>query len=158
MSQTPTTDYRLGFESLEEQTAVDSLPVTGTVPTWLAGSLIRVTPAQLEVGGRRLAHWFDGLAMLNRFGIADGRVSYKSRFIDSIAADGPRRPLKWSSSHTGPAITVIASAAKMPPINSANSAARIDSSPPRMTRIDAASPASPAPHASASPIRSMLVR
>jgi beta,beta-carotene 9',10'-dioxygenase len=85
MSQTPTTDHRLGFTSLEEETAVDSLPVTGQLPGWLSGALVRVTPAKLEVGERRLDHWFDGLAMLNRFGIAAGRVSYKSRFIDSVA-------------------------------------------------------------------------
>ena len=76
MSQTPKTDYRLGFTSLEEETAVDSLPVTGQLPGWLSGALVRVTPAKLEVGERRLDHWFDGLAMLNRFGIADGRVAY----------------------------------------------------------------------------------
>ena len=29
MSQTTTTDYELGFQSLEEETAVDSLPVSG---------------------------------------------------------------------------------------------------------------------------------
>jgi beta,beta-carotene 9',10'-dioxygenase len=85
MSQTSKTDYRLGFTSLEEETAVDSLPVTGQLPAWLSGALVRVTPAKLEVGTRRLDHWFDGIAMLNRFGIADGRVSYKSRFIDSVA-------------------------------------------------------------------------
>ena len=64
---------------------MDSLPVTGELPGWLSGALVRVTPAKLEVGERRLDHWFDGIAMLNRFGIADGRVSYKSRFIDSVA-------------------------------------------------------------------------
>jgi beta,beta-carotene 9',10'-dioxygenase len=85
MSQTSTTDTKLGFTSLEEETAVDSLPVAGELPRWLSGALVRVTPARLEVGGRRLDHWFDGIAMLNRFGIADGRVSYKSRFIDSVA-------------------------------------------------------------------------
>jgi beta,beta-carotene 9',10'-dioxygenase len=79
------TDVRLGFTSLEEETAVDRLPVTGEVPAWLTGALVRVTPALLEVGGRRLAHWFDGVAMLNRFGFADGRVSYKNRFLDSLA-------------------------------------------------------------------------
>jgi beta,beta-carotene 9',10'-dioxygenase len=79
------TDVRLGFTSLEEETAVDRLPVTGQVPAWLTGALVRVTPALLEVGGRRLAHWFDGVAMLNRFGFADGRVSYKNRFLDSVA-------------------------------------------------------------------------
>jgi carotenoid cleavage dioxygenase-like enzyme len=85
MSQTSTTDHRLGFKSLDEETAVDSLPVTGELPGWLSGALVRVTPARLEVGGRRLDHWFDGIAMLNRFGIADGRVSYRSRFLDSVA-------------------------------------------------------------------------
>src|ERR671915_1291866 len=83
MSQTPTTD--LGFTSLEEETAVDSLPVGGELPAWLTGALVRVTPAKLEVGERRVDHWFDGLAMLNRFGFADGRVSYGSRFIHSRA-------------------------------------------------------------------------
>jgi beta,beta-carotene 9',10'-dioxygenase len=83
MSQTPTTD--LGFTSLEEETALDSLPVTGAVPAWLTGALVRVTPAKFEVGGQRVDHWFDGLAMLNRFGFGDGRVSYKSRFIRSRA-------------------------------------------------------------------------
>src|SRR3954447_5310231 len=85
ISQTSTTDTKLGFTSLDEETAVDSLPVAGELPPWLSGALVRVTPARLEVGGRRLDHWFDGIAMLNRFGIADGRVSYKSRFIDSEA-------------------------------------------------------------------------
>ncbi len=83
MSQTPRTD--LGFTSLEEETAVESLPVSGALPAWLTGALVRVTPAKFEVGGQRVDHWFDGLAMLNRFGFADGRVSYKSRFIRSRA-------------------------------------------------------------------------
>jgi beta,beta-carotene 9',10'-dioxygenase len=83
MSQTPMTD--LGFTSLEEETAVESLPVTGALPAWLTGALVRVTPAKFEVGEQRVDHWFDGLAMLNRFGFADGRVSYKSRFIRSRA-------------------------------------------------------------------------
>jgi beta,beta-carotene 9',10'-dioxygenase len=85
MSQAQGTDHRLGFTSLEDETAVDSLPVAGELPPWLSGALVRVTPAKLEVGERRLDHWFDGIAMLNRFGIANGRVSYKSRFIDSVA-------------------------------------------------------------------------
>jgi len=81
----PRTDIRLGFTSLDEETSVDLLPVRGEVPAWLTGALVRVTPALLDVGGRRLAHWFDGVAMLNRFGFADGRVSYKNRFLDSRA-------------------------------------------------------------------------
>ena len=79
------TDHRLGFTSLDEETRVERLPVTGDVPAWLTGALVRVTPAVLEVGGERLAHWFDGLAMLNRFGFRDGNVTYASRFIESQA-------------------------------------------------------------------------
>jgi carotenoid cleavage dioxygenase-like enzyme len=58
---------------------VDSLPVRGELPDWLGGTLVRVTPALLEPG----RHWFDGLAMLNAFGIGGGRVSYGSRFLES---------------------------------------------------------------------------
>jgi beta,beta-carotene 9',10'-dioxygenase len=85
ISQTKATDFRLGFQSLEEETAVDSLPVRGDLPSWLTGALVRVTPAKLEAGERRLDHWFDGIAMLNRFGFADGRVSYANRFLESRA-------------------------------------------------------------------------
>src|SRR3954466_7978082 len=79
------TDFSLGFTSQEQEVTVDSLPVSGDVPAWLTGALVRVTPALLEVGGRRLDHWFDGVAMLNRFGFAGGGVSYGSRFLESRA-------------------------------------------------------------------------
>src|SRR5918997_6035802 len=89
MSQTPRTD--LGFTTLGEETAVDSLPVGGELPAWLTGALVRVTPAKLEVGERRVDHWFDGLAMLNRFGFADGHVSYRNRFVQSQSYEAARR-------------------------------------------------------------------
>jgi carotenoid cleavage dioxygenase-like enzyme len=73
------TDSRLGLTSLDEETAVDSLPLHGELPPWLAGTLIRITPAQLD----HARHWFDGLAMLNTFAIGDGGVAYASRFLDS---------------------------------------------------------------------------
>ena len=85
------TDFTLGFTSQDQEVTVDSLPVSGELPAWLTGALVRVTPALLEVGDRRLDHWFDGLAMLNRFGFADGRVSYGSRFIESRSYEGAKR-------------------------------------------------------------------
>ena len=88
---TSRTDYGLGFTSQDEETRADRLPVAGAVPAWLTGALVRVTPALLDVGGRRVAHWFDGLAMLNRFGFADGQVSYGSRFIESRAYEGAKQ-------------------------------------------------------------------
>ena len=74
-----------GFESLEDETRIDGLPVRGKLPPWLTGSLIRTGPAKWEVGGRSMNHWFDGLAMLHRFSFADGAVSYANRFLETKA-------------------------------------------------------------------------
>jgi beta,beta-carotene 9',10'-dioxygenase len=73
----------LGFQSLDEELHVESVPVTGTVPAWLQGSLVRVTPALMDGGGKTIKHWFDGAAMLNAFGFGDGSVSYGSRFLET---------------------------------------------------------------------------
>ena len=32
-----------------------------------------------------MSHWFDGYAMLHRFGISDGKVSYANRFLQTKA-------------------------------------------------------------------------
>jgi carotenoid cleavage dioxygenase-like enzyme len=37
------------------------------------------------VGSRTLSHWFDGLAMLHRFSLADGEVGYANRFLETRA-------------------------------------------------------------------------
>jgi beta,beta-carotene 9',10'-dioxygenase len=76
---------RRGFESLDEETHLDGLPVEGEIPPWLQGSLIRTGPAKWEVGDRAMNHWFDGFAMLHRFSFADGDVSYANRFLESRA-------------------------------------------------------------------------
>lgn len=78
--------HTLGFADQTEEVRVDALPVAGEVPAWLHGGLVRVTPAQMDFEKRSVAHWFDGMAMLNRFGFAgDGTVSYASRFLDTEA-------------------------------------------------------------------------
>jgi beta,beta-carotene 9',10'-dioxygenase len=79
------TTPRQGFQTLEEELLIERLPVSGAFPPWLAGTLVRVTPAILDVGGKALRHWFDGLAMLNAFSFTDGRISYGSRFLRTRA-------------------------------------------------------------------------
>src|SRR3982751_6847402 len=81
----PAATRRAGFENLDEEVSVDRLPLRGQLPEWLSGTLMRVTPAVLDVGGTQLRHWFDGLAMLNAFGGRDGRIPYGSRFLDTEA-------------------------------------------------------------------------
>jgi carotenoid cleavage dioxygenase-like enzyme len=71
-----------GFADLDEELALDEIQVRGQLPPWLRGSLVRVTPAKFDLeGGKSIRHWFDGLAMLHRFGIDGGRVSYANRFL-----------------------------------------------------------------------------
>ncbi|MGD1059234.1 MAG: carotenoid oxygenase family protein [Solirubrobacteraceae bacterium] len=73
----------LGFATLEHETTIAELQLSGELPSWLGGSLLRTGPAKFEVGEQHMSHWFDGLAMLHRFTIADGRVSYGNRFLES---------------------------------------------------------------------------
>jgi beta,beta-carotene 9',10'-dioxygenase len=78
--------YGKGFRSLTAETREPvRLAVSGTLPAWLEGTLLRTGPAKFEVGARTLNHWFDGFAMLYRFAIADGGVTYANRFLKSKA-------------------------------------------------------------------------
>ena len=80
-----TKSYAQGFTSQPNEINMDELPITGQLPAWLNGTLIRNGPGQFEVGKTPIPHWFDGLAQLHRFTFADGRVSYGNRFIRSNA-------------------------------------------------------------------------
>jgi carotenoid cleavage dioxygenase-like enzyme len=82
-SERPSTTFRPGFESLTGEVVLDRLPVRGDLPEWLGGTLVRNGPALFEADGRSLRHWFDGQAMLHRFTLAAGRVSYANRFLDT---------------------------------------------------------------------------
>jgi carotenoid cleavage dioxygenase-like enzyme len=79
-----------GFADLRAETRIARLPLTGQLPHWLTGSLVRVAPAQWDVGERTLNHWFDGFAMLHSFQIADGGVSYANRFLQTEAYKAAR--------------------------------------------------------------------
>jgi beta,beta-carotene 9',10'-dioxygenase len=85
------TSRSAGFTSLDEEVHRDSVPVTGAVPAWLEGTLVRVTPALLDGAGKTVKHWFDGAAMLNAFGFGDGSVSYGSRFLQTDYLEDARK-------------------------------------------------------------------
>src|SRR4051794_19176847 len=99
-----------GFESLSDEVRVDALPLTGELPEWLTGSLIRTGPALWDLGEQSVNHWFDGQAMLHRFGIGDGAVSYASRFLETRAyrAARERGRLAYSEFATDPCRTLFA--------------------------------------------------
>ena len=83
-------DHRLGFEPVRGECAGVSLSVEGDLPNWLSGTLLRNGPGTFEAGDRRLNHWFDGFAMLRRFAIRGGRVTYANRFLRSEAYEHVR--------------------------------------------------------------------
>src|SRR3982074_2662684 len=78
-------DFRRGFVTQDREVNAEALPVTGALPPWLTGTLVRTGPAKFEVGEKRFNHWFDGLAMLHRLGFDDGRVMYANRFLRTRA-------------------------------------------------------------------------
>jgi beta,beta-carotene 9',10'-dioxygenase len=84
--QTQLPGPQAGFETLNSEISVDSLSVEGTLPAWLTGSLLRNGPGLFEPG----RHWFDGQAMLHRFTLADGGVSYANRFLRTRAYQAAR--------------------------------------------------------------------
>jgi beta,beta-carotene 9',10'-dioxygenase len=123
-------DHRLGFASLDRQLPATPLEVEGRLPAWLAGSLLRTGPAQFEVGSRGYRHWFDGLAMLHRFGFAGGAVTYANRFLDSPAYRAARDTgqITYSEFATDPCRTLFRRVATTfaPPRYGANANVSID--------------------------------
>ena len=89
------------FESVDEETPETELPVTGEIPGWLHGTLLRNGPAKFELGSGQLRHWFDGFAMLHKFQIADGKVTYKSRFLETEDWVKNKKAGKIMSRHWG---------------------------------------------------------
>ncbi|XP_062557482.1 carotenoid isomerooxygenase isoform X2 [Armigeres subalbatus] len=57
--------------------------VKGVVPEWLNGSLLRNGPGSLKVGEMTFNHLFDSSALLHRFNIEGGKVTYQCRFLKS---------------------------------------------------------------------------
>jgi len=74
-----------GFRSLSTEYDDHQPQVEGSIPDWLAGTLIRNGPALFEAGSTRVNHWFDGLAMLRRYGFDEGELRYSNRFLRSEA-------------------------------------------------------------------------
>ena len=73
--------YLLGFKTLKKEVSMEELPVQGTMPAWLSGTLVRNGPAQFEIGKKKLRHWFDGFAMLHVFSFQNGKVCYSNKFL-----------------------------------------------------------------------------
>ncbi len=105
----------LGFSSQEEETPLCELNLEGSLPAWVRGALIRTGPAKWEVGPQTMNHWFDGLAMLHRFEVDAGAVTYASRFLDTKAYRAARDEgeIRYSEFATDPCRTLFSRVAAM---------------------------------------------
>uniref|UniRef100_A0A8C5G0R6 Retinal Mueller cells isomerohydrolase-like n=1 Tax=Gouania willdenowi TaxID=441366 RepID=A0A8C5G0R6_GOUWI len=81
----PAAGYRKIFDSVEELNEAIPAEVIGTIPSWLGGSVLRMGPGLFEVGGEPLNHLFDGQALIHKFDLKDGGVTYHRRFLRSDA-------------------------------------------------------------------------
>ncbi|KAL7044598.1 hypothetical protein ACKWTF_001997 [Chironomus riparius] len=59
--------------------------ITGKIPNWIKGSFILNGPGSFKIGDVSLNHVFDGMALLHRFHIENGNITYQCRFIKSEA-------------------------------------------------------------------------
>lgn len=106
--------YWKGFTTLEDEVELKSLPVEGSIPEWLGGTLLRNGPARFEVGERKLRHWFDGLAMLHRFSFDGGEVSYANRYLRGRAfAAAEEGRIEYSEFATDPCRSIFRRAATL---------------------------------------------
>ncbi|XP_067314298.1 beta,beta-carotene 15,15'-dioxygenase [Pseudorasbora parva] len=71
--------WRNGVETPEPLKA----EVSGSIPPWLQGTLLRNGPGLFSVGNTSYKHWFDGMALLHSFTFKDGDVFYRSKFLKS---------------------------------------------------------------------------
>ena len=70
---------------IHDEVTQQTLSVQGDIPYWLHGTFVRNGPVSLEVDDKKMAHWFDGLAMLHAFTFHNGKVTYTNKFLRSDA-------------------------------------------------------------------------
>ncbi|MFM7551159.1 MAG: carotenoid oxygenase family protein [Cyanobacteriota bacterium] len=86
LSPTPVLGERSPFRAPRVAAGEAIGRVTGALPPWLRGRLVRTAPARFRVGSWEAAHWFDGLGMLYAFTIGEGGVRFQHRDLESETA------------------------------------------------------------------------
>uniref|UniRef100_A0A4W3HCV4 Carotenoid-cleaving dioxygenase, mitochondrial n=1 Tax=Callorhinchus milii TaxID=7868 RepID=A0A4W3HCV4_CALMI len=69
--------------TVEETPEPVTATVKGKIPNWLRGNFLRNGPGKFEFGNDKYNHWFDGMALMHQFRIAEGSVTYMSKFLRS---------------------------------------------------------------------------
>ncbi|XP_041659198.1 retinoid isomerohydrolase isoform X1 [Cheilinus undulatus] len=81
----PAGGYKKIFETVEELAEPIPATVTGRIPSFIKGSLLRLGPGLFEVGDEPFYHLFDGQALMHKFDFKNGQVTYFRKFVRTDA-------------------------------------------------------------------------
>jgi len=73
----------LWYSSWRNITIPRDLTVSGSIPSWVRGSLLKNAGGAFETKARNVTFAFDGIPKIFKFRIADGRVAYQERFLST---------------------------------------------------------------------------
>ncbi|TKR71949.1 hypothetical protein L596_019477 [Steinernema carpocapsae] len=78
----PPVDLRPLFENFEEVGPLEC-KITGHLPLWLSGTLLRNGPGTFKIGDSDYHHWFDGLAYIRKYHFENGKMTYTAKHLKS---------------------------------------------------------------------------
>lgn len=78
------TDVNIWLRSCEQE-ILDPIEgvVKGKIPEWINGTLMRNGPGKFQYGNDTYKHLFDCSALLHRFNISNGKMTYQNKFLNS---------------------------------------------------------------------------
>lgn len=80
----PNTDNTVWLRSCRKEVVKPLTGIqTGNIPRWLNGSLFRNGPGNWKVGDSSFEHLFDCSALLHKFCVKNGKVTYQTRFVET---------------------------------------------------------------------------
>ncbi len=77
--------YMLGFQNIQSEINEQAI-LQGTFPEWLEGDLFFAGPGRFEINDTFTTNWSGGLAMIHRWSIKNGTVTYANKFIENEIA------------------------------------------------------------------------
>jgi len=74
------------FQTTEELTEPEVAEVVGELPSWIQGTFLRSGPGVFDLKSNfQMKHLLDGYAVLSKFEISGGRVTFLKKYLESDA-------------------------------------------------------------------------
>lgn len=74
---------QIKHKNVQEGKNLCDLWPSGSIPSWLQGTLLRNGPGLFSVGSSEYNHWFDGMSLIHSFTFTDGEI--RSMFTNVIS-------------------------------------------------------------------------